>query len=296
MDDLGNEFLALHAMQRATLGVDATHLLDQLVELRPCESGCREFANLGTQVVGPLTRAAALPDAGERRSLSRALIAYLAADAVERIAERTVTSEIIARAGRWRETLLDYLRGDDQEDYWFPNDLFLKDYRFVTAITVPCGAQVVDLADGIGPKTALKLGLAHPRLVVRALQRPWFQIHTEARYLDEFNDAGWTKFYHTAVALLKINPHIQGIVGTSWFYDPALGIISPRLAYLRDYPVAHGAVSVKQGTTAFDIKSATATSETRRQLFAEGRYQPTCHTIIWPREAMIAWDANPDSV
>lgn len=266
----------------------------QICGIEPSVSGRRGFANLGP-VVRPLAVAAALPDLADRRNLSRAVIARLASSAVQTIAAKPVSKDVIARSERWQGDLLAYLEEESQIDYWFPNDLFLKDYRFAAGITIPCGAQVIDLWDGIGPKTALKLGVKHPRLLARALGRPWFQIHTETRYLDEFNDAGWTAFYGTAVDLLRMNPHIQGIVGTSWFYDPALATVSPRLSYLREYPICRGAVSVKQGTTAFDIKSATATSPSRRKLMEEGKYKPTCHTLIWPREAMLAWAATPRS-
>jgi hypothetical protein len=236
--------------------------------------------------------AAALPDLTERRNLSRALIACLGADVMGKIRKQPVTREVIERSEKWLARVLDFLEGDDQGDYWYPNDLFLKDYRFVTAITVPCGAQVVDLCDGIGPKTALKLARRHPRFLLRALLKPWFQIHTESRYLDEFSEVGWTAFYHAAVDLLYVNPSIEGIVGTSWFYDPVLKAVSPRLSYLLDCPLENGALLVKQGTTEFDIKSATATSSTRKKLYEEGKYLPKCHTLIWPREAMIRWRAS----
>lgn len=291
-EHLRSEFMSLHDNLRITLNDQAKALLNDIINAKPCEEGCREFANLGPPVVRRLKQAAAASNPIERRDISRALVACLAADVVSTISSRSVTAEVIERTKRWQPRLLDFLKGDDQGDYWFPNDLFLKDYRFVTGITVPCGAQVIDLSDGIGPKTALKLATRHPTLLFRALRKPWFQIHTESRYLEEFNFDGWASFYKTAVDLLKINPHIQGIVGTSWFYDPILEKVSPRLFYLQELPLQHGAILVKQGTTQFDIKSATATSSTRRKLYEEGNYMPRCHTLIWSREAMIAWSAN----
>jgi hypothetical protein len=286
---LNLDFLSLSGDLEKKLQPQAQALLGRLLKSWPREQGCRGFENLGAETSRLLKQAAAIPDDTMRTTLSRALIARLASTAAGVIAGKPVTAAVVKRAEDWLPTLFTYLNGDDHQDYWYPNDLFLKDYRFVTGLTVPCGAQVVDLWDGIGPKTAFKLGLKHPSLFLRALRRPWFQIHTEGRYLAEFNDPGWRAFYKLAVDLLLLNKHIEGIVGTSWFYDPALSDVSPRLSYLRDYPLQHGAVSVRQGTTAFDIKSATATSESRRKLFEQGRYTPVCHTIIWPREAMIDW-------
>ena len=70
------------------------------------------------------------------------------------------------------------------------------------------------------------------------------------------------------------------MAATSGFYDPQLSAISPRLAYLPDLPMQYGARRVAHGTTEFDIKSATATSPTRRELDDQGKYTPICHSIL----------------
>ena len=59
---INGEFSALSRSLRMTLGREAILLLDQLVSAKPCEQGCREFANLGINVVRLLKRAAALPN------------------------------------------------------------------------------------------------------------------------------------------------------------------------------------------------------------------------------------------
>ena len=86
-----------------------------------------------------------------------------------------------------------------------------RHYRFVTALSVPCGAQVTDLDDGIGPKTALllarQLGIG---AAIAGYRARWFRVHTESRYLDEFNEAGWTECYREVAALLKLHPQSAG--------------------------------------------------------------------------------------
>ncbi len=79
------------------------------------------------------------------------------------------------------------------------------------------------------------------------------------------------------------------MVGTSWFYDPALPAISPRLAYLQQRPLEAGAFLVRHGRGAIYTERATLTSETRRKLYEEGKYLPVCFSLVWPRDALIAW-------
>ena len=143
----------------------------------------------------------------------------------------------------------------------------------------------------------LAAGLALTPTIVertRAWRQPWFRPHTEGRYLNEFNDAGWQDCYREIARLLERHPQIRGMAATSWFYDPALGEISPRLDYLRRLPMDHGALLVRHGTTPFDIHSATATSASRRALHEAGNYDPVCCSILWDRRDLIAWaKANP---
>jgi hypothetical protein len=187
----------------------------------------------------------------------------------------------------------------------YPWDGFVKDARLVLGLSVPAGAQDVDVAFGSGAPALLgRLRRGSANLVrvaaagegsagaVLLLERPlepWLQIHTDSRYLDDFDPAGWDHCYRRVADLLRRNPVYAGMVGQSWFYDPAVAGISPRLAYLQERPLQNGAVRVRLGAGPRDVERATATSETRRQLYAQGRYRPRCYAIYWPREALIAW-------
>jgi hypothetical protein len=118
---------------------------------------------------------------------------------------------------------------------------------------------------------------------------PWFRIHTESRYLNDFNEAGWDACYMRIVALLRAHSEVLGMAGTSWFYDPQLDAVSPRLTYLRLRPLERGVSILRSGTSAFDIASATAKSSSRRRLYEEGKYIPVSYNLLWPREALLAW-------
>lgn len=260
------------------------------IAARPTQRRTYGFGDLGAQAVSAVSAIAREPD--DRASLmSRALVAHLASNLPDAL-DPTLPPRVFERADTWLGVLLPFLREGPTEGYSYPADAFLKDYRFVTGMTVPCGAQVVDLAERPGLKSVMALASRNPSIAWRAYRAPWFRPHTESRYLDEFNEEGWERCYAEIVDLLEIRSDVAGLVATSWFYDPEVSEISPRLSYLRQTPVSHGALLIRHGTSAFDIQSATATSETRRKLYEQGRYMPECWSIIWPRSEMIEWRAR----
>ena len=77
--------------------------------------------------------------------------------------------------------------------------------------------------------------------------------------------------------------------GASWFYDPVLATVSPRLGYLRDVPLNGGAklFFVEKGGAA--LANSLSTSPTRRKLYEEGKYVPTTYMMAWGRKAQSAW-------
>lgn len=187
----------------------------------------------------------------------------------------------------------------------YDDDAFAKDVRFVLGLSVPAGAQDVDLAwrkDLVGGAGRLKRTLAGlgrlalsgdapgmAAFIAAQPRRPWLQIHTDARRLDDFHPEGWDQCYRRIADLLALHPEYAGMVGLSWFYDPAVAVISPRLAYLQARPMENGAVRIRMGASAVDVERATRTSGTRRSLHRLGLYRPRCWAIYWPREAMLRW-------
>ena len=229
------------------------------------------------------------------RDVNRLLVVELALKLPPAMLTREISQEILALYPAALRRLLDFLQQGDDQDYVYPNDFLLKDLRFAAGLTVPCGAQVVDLRSVIGYRAWLHLSLRpHIFRHVADGSRAWFRIHTEARYLDEFNEAGWDACYRRIAGLLARHPKMHGMVGTSWFYDPVLESISPHLAYLRVKPLARGALLLRNTTTEHDIRSATAKSQKRRRLFQTGHYMPVSHTLLWPRRALMAWARSTD--
>jgi hypothetical protein len=231
-------------------------------------------------------------DGEARHRLRRGLIAHWARELPERLAALDLPPEVLALVPGALERLALHLAADDGP---YDPDFWAKDVRFVLALTVPCGAQVVDLAARIGPGEVVRhvlagrgLGAAAAYVAARGWG-DWLQIHTESRWLEDFNEAGWDRCWLRVAALLRRMPKMRGVIGASWFYDPPLCEISPRLAYLQRRPVENGAFLVHQGPDPLSTERCTATSPSRRDLVAKGLYTPRSWILAWPREGLLRW-------
>jgi len=213
-------------------------------------------------------------------------------------------------AGRWQrlpprvqghqarqfERLLAQQPGDGQ---WLTldDDRFQKDFGLATLRLYAAGAQLVDPRCGLARSILWRAGLSGwmPALRMVADLRgfgPMLQIHTHTAYLAEFNEEGWNECYRTCAELYRVHPECLGMFGGSWFYDPALPPISPRLAYLSDIPVAGGAHRVLAETQGDFVQDAIATSPSRRKLFEAGSYRPRSFILAWSRSAQQRWAAG----
>ena len=195
---------------------------------------------------------------------------------------------------QYQKTFNRFLSMCETEDGWSKelDDYYYKDLAMATRMMFPSGAQVTEASCGFGVKQGLNGGLLDSAkfLWLTLLQggcKDYYQIHTHTPELSEFNPQGWNDCYLRIAEMLELNPQVKGIFGGSWFYDPQLKDISPRLMYLQDVPLENGASSfyTHDDTTGNAIYS----SKTRRQLHDDGKYTPKSYLLIWPREAMIKW-------
>lgn len=192
------------------------------------------------------------------------------------------------------ERLARHLTGGSLEAYWIGSDDFLKDLRFVGGYSVPCGTVSADVYGEISRRSGIKSAVRYGDLkngfkIAMHGGPPWFDIHADSRHLEEFTPQGWLASYRRIADLLNSRPDVKGLVGTSWFYDPAVLHISPRLSYLHEVPLANGASLVKHGHSDEDARRATATSATRRSAVDRGSYHPRSYSMVWPREALTQW-------
>lgn len=170
------------------------------------------------------------------------------------------------------------------------NDSFAKDMGICTFRLVPAGAQLIEISG-----VSRKIVFSNFKKILSNLSfftfktagfKPFYEIHTHSGNLTEFNPEGWSRCYVRIGELLKLNPNIRGMQGGSWFYDPALSNISPRLTYLREVPCANGAQVFFIQDEGKD-SSALSKSEARKQSYTEGKYLPKAYLLVWPRKNLI---------
>lgn len=202
-----------------------------------------------------------------------------------------------------RNYQLDHLRRisfeTDTSSEWLTisHDIFHKEFGLVSLRLLAAGAQLIDVRCGIPRSMLLKNGLSGiPRLAYTFAKlggfKPYFQIHTHKFNLDQFNERGWEECYRGCAALYQIFPDSLGMFGGSWFYDPALDEISPRLSYLRKTPLAGGAIINYCATDEESKGNALSSSASRRALFEQGKYTPKSYMLIWGKTNQILWAKN----
>lgn len=195
---------------------------------------------------------------------------------------------------QYHKTFNRFLATCETQEGWSKelDDYYYKDLSMAQRIMFPAGAQVTETSAGFGIKQGLQGGLFDSMrfLWLTAIQggcKGYYQIHTHTPELSEFNPQGWNDCYLRIAEMLELNPQVKGIFGGSWFYDPQLKTVSPRLMYLQSVPLENGARSFY--THDDTSGNAIYSSKTRRKLHDEGKYTPQCYLLIWPREAMIRW-------
>lgn len=267
---------------QANCAPDLIGRVDSAIALLDRAMPGRRYQDLPEEVADLAAGDAAFP-----ALLAARLLAGVAARRPTRLVPDAVLPEL------WRQATRILAAGAQTLD----DDAFRKDLSICLLLSFPCVAQVVEQTGGIsrraltsgGAGQALRLGAYLARTGLRA--GPYLEIHTHTPMLDGFNEAGWERCYELVADVLALRPDCPGMVGGSWFYDPALAAISPRLAYLADTPIGGGAFRVRLGAFAEDTELATATSASRRALVEAGTYVPTKWLLIWPRRALLAWAA-----
>jgi hypothetical protein len=230
----------------------------------------------------------------ERNAFNRALVAHLASRLRFRLPELALPADVLKHVPPALDRLHRFL-SEQHDGYEFGGDYFLKDVRFAAGWTVPCGAKVVDLRSRLSLPISLRAALRGPApsLALRVLRlrwcAPWFEHHTESRYLSEFNEAGMDRTYLCVASLLRRHIDVVGLTAYSWFYDPQLDEISPRLSYLRQRQLERGAILLRGNSSDYDIKNAIAKSETRQRLYLAGKYKPVAHRLLWLRRDILRW-------
>lgn len=223
----------------------------------------------------------------------RALVSIWALEIPARVPAAELPPAVLELYPAWIQRLADFLTaGADPYD----RDFWAKDVRIALVLSVPgARTQMIDLSSPMGPGQVLRHAREGwgwsviPAYAAAQAWKPWLEVHTESRELSDFNEAGWDRAWATAAEILKRRPHMAGMLGSSWFYDPPLEQISPRLAYLRLNPLKHGAFMVHQGPGEIHTQRAATSSPTRKALIEDGKYTARSWIVAWPRAALIRW-------
>lgn len=223
----------------------------------------------------------------------RALVALWALETPARVPAADLPSAVLELYPEWMSRLAAFLTTAADP---YDRDFWAKDVRIALVLSVPgARTQMIDLSSPMGPGQILRHAREGwgwsviPAYAAARAWKPWLEVHTESRELSDFNEAGWDRAWATAAEILKRRPGMAGMLGSSWFYDPPLEQISPRLAYLRVNPLKHGAFLVHQGPGEIHTQRAATSSPTRKALIEEGRYTARSWIVAWPRAALIRW-------
>ena len=205
---------------------------------------------------------------------------------------RNYTPDVLTRFEHSFARILAAIQDPACAHYRSNNDILLKDMALCRQKMFPAGAQVVEPASGFHRALLIRGGFGQFFSVMKLLIRSsghadWYQIHTHLEEREEFIPDGWDRCYLRLAHMMERHPHIRGMYGGSWFYDPALAMVSPRLTYLRTRPQENGAVVCYSNDDPHG--GALATSDTRRALYEKGQYLPKAYALIWPRAPLLAW-------
>jgi hypothetical protein len=182
--------------------------------------------------------------------------------------------------------------------YELSNDKFCKDFAISRMKMIPAGAVLIERAR-LPKKFLFRSGIKQfvegAFFIASELKGlgPLYQSHLDTREgsisLAEFNPGGWIRSYLRIADILRANPEIKGNFGITWFNDPKMKEISPKLSYIREISVTNGGKIFYYGSSKAVIRDALSKSATRRRLYQEGSYVPRSFIRIWSRSKLIGW-------
>ena len=178
--------------------------------------------------------------------------------------------------------------------YLHGNDLFAKDLGLCRLKLLPCGSEVVDLWSGIPRSTLLRGNVSQLVWVAMFLSRlggfkPFYESHWDRRLVRRFTAKEYDLCYVRIADLLRLNPDVKGMFGSSWWFDPQLKDIAPELLFLRRTPVENGARIFQLGPDAGAIRDAVQFSKKRKALYESGKFTPCRYMLVWARADMLTW-------
>ena len=134
-----------------------------------------------------------------------------------------------------------------------------------------------------------RLGLARYLGVDFARRGRYIITHAWRGFRAARGKESWEIRFLRIADIAEANPDMVGVFASGWMGDPALREIAPHLAARADGLRAIGACEFKIGVNERATEFALRTSETRRRLYAEGKYVPTEWGAITKRSLLVQW-------
>lgn len=223
------------------------------------------------------------------------VLAYLMTGYEDRVKDLKVPDAILGLIPATFRQILSQFDNAENNFYQHGNELFRKDLALCRLKLLPCGSEYIDVYSGIprsivfGDRLQQCMHCAGFFLRSGNGFRPWYESHWDRRLVRSFTAEDYDQCYLRIAAMLKLNPRIRGMMGSSWWFDPALDAISPNLRFLRKVPLEHGAQLFRVGSSEIATRAAIHLSAERQRLYASGHYRPTYYLLAWARHDMLEW-------
>ena len=222
-------------------------------------------------------------------------LVFLMQEFEDRARQRKITPRLRNSFEAFFQSTIEAINRPKRNYYRHKQDAYLKDLAVCRMKLWPCGVELVDECSGFprslllrgGPGQMIK-GSAFFLLRANGFS-PFFESHFDPRFIKDFTAEGYDRLYLAVAELLAVNPQIKGMIGSSWWHDPALETISPELWFLTKTPLLGGARLFRVGENPVATQDATRFSVARDRLHREGRYNPEVFMLVWLRDDLIGW-------
>jgi hypothetical protein len=173
------------------------------------------------------------------------------------------------------------------------SDGFAKDVAIALFRLFPLGGQLVEPHSGLSRQAPLRdslgKGMGHLAFLTRCGGfKPYLEMHTHDGMRHFFTADGWHYCYRQCQHVLAAFPDHKGVIGGSWFFDPALATASPNLSFVREVSLAWGGRLLLWGATPEMTANALLMSPARQAAFDAGTYSPKSYFMIVPRASIMA--------
>jgi hypothetical protein len=270
-------------------GLDADQLISAIARHDPPGA---KYSVLAPALLGVRAQIAE-SDEDLKAALARFAVAGLVANFNPAESKLCLPAAIVGLYPRELERMRRHLQSVDGYHNDVLSDSVCKDIAILSHRMIPVGAEYAQPGAAIPRAVLLRGGPGQLLRGLRAIfmgggRTGYLELHAHTDALQDFNPDGWQLTYRNLAELIQLNPELRGWYSSSWFLDPAVSEISPRLAYLRRTPGSLPLTYLYVGEDREGTSGALSRSPTRQILFREGRYTPRIFMRICPRSIALS--------